>query len=62
MVDAAKLAFRSEASDKAAQLGLVLMQVAREFRRSIWTRLLEHCITAMAASCITAAMLLWIGH
>lgn len=54
--EAARMAFRSEASDKAANLGVVLEEAAKEFRRSIWSRLLEHAITALIASGFTAGM------
>lgn len=60
MIDAAKQAFRSEASDKAAQLASTLVQASREFRRSTWSRLAEHAITACAASALTGALVLWI--
>lgn len=56
MQDAARLAFRSEASEKAANLGLVLADAAKIFRRSMWSRILEHAITAMIASATTAAL------
>lgn len=52
--DAARAAFRSEASDKAASLGLALGEAAKEFRRSMSMRLMEHAITALLASGITA--------
>lgn len=56
MQDAARLAFRSEASEKAANLGIVLADAAKIFRRSMWSRILEHAITAMIASATTAAL------
>jgi len=56
MQDAARLAFRSEASEKAANLGIILADAAKIFRRSMWSRVLEHAITAMIASAITAAL------
>lgn len=56
MQDAARLAFRSEASEKAANLGIVLADAAQIFRRSMWSRILEHAITAMIASATTAAL------
>ncbi|ODT85890.1 MAG: hypothetical protein ABS69_00430 [Nitrosomonadales bacterium SCN 54-20] len=56
MQDAARLAFRSEASEKAANLGIVLADAAKIFRRSMWSRVLEHAITAMIASATTAAL------
>jgi hypothetical protein len=60
MIDAAKQAFRSEAADKAAQLAATLAQASREFRRSTWSRLAEHAITACTASAMTGALVLWI--
>jgi len=54
--EAARFAFRSEASDKATSLGIALGQAAKEFRRSIWTRLWEHAITALIASALTAGI------
>lgn len=56
MQDAARLAFRSEASEKATNLGIVLADAAKLFRRSMWSRILEHAITAMIASATTAAL------
>lgn len=55
--EVASLAFRSEASDKAASLGLVLGEAAKEFRRSVWSRLWEHAITALLASGFTAGLI-----
>jgi hypothetical protein len=55
--EVARLAFRSEASDKAASLGLVLGDAAKEFRRSVWSRLWEHAITAVLASGFTAGLI-----
>lgn len=54
MQDAARQAFRSEASEKAANLGLVLADAAKMFRRSMWSRIVEHAITAFVASGVTA--------
>lgn len=54
MQEAARMAFRSEASDKAASLGLVLGEAAKEFRLSMRSRLVEHAITALVASGFTA--------
>lgn len=55
--EVARLAFRSEASDKATSLGLALGEAAKEFRRSIWSRLWEHAITAVLASGFTAGLI-----
>jgi hypothetical protein len=54
--EAARVAFRSEASDKAANLGLVLGEAAKEFRRSMWSRLMEYAITALIASGFTVGI------
>lgn len=51
--DATLTAFRSEAFDKAAGLGVVLADAAREFKRSQWARLAEHGLTAMFSSALT---------
>ena len=58
--EAARAAFRSEASDKAAQLGISLSQAAREFRQSRGSRLLEHGITALLSSLVTGGLVLYI--
>jgi hypothetical protein len=54
--EAARLAFRSEASDKAASLGVALGEAAKEFRRSMWARVMEHAVTALIASAFTASL------
>lgn len=54
--EAARMAFRSEASDKAASLGLALGEAAKEFRRSMWSRLIEHAVTALITSGFTASL------
>lgn len=56
MQDAARLAFRSEASEKAAKLGIALSEAAKDYRRSMGSRLIEHAVTAMVASLFTAGM------
>ena len=55
--EAARVAFCSEASDKAVNLGLVLGEAAKQFRRSMWTRLLEYAITALISSGFTVGIL-----
>ena len=55
--EAAHMAFRSEASDKAAYLGLVLGEAVKELRRSMWSRLMEHAITALISSGFTVGLL-----
>jgi len=54
--EAAQMAFRSEASDKATRLGIALSEAAKEFRRSMWLRLVEHFITALIAAGLTAGL------
>lgn len=54
MQETARLAFKSEASDKASALGISLGEAAKEFRRSMLTRLVEHAVTALVASSFTA--------
>ena len=54
--EVARVAFRSEASDKAANLGLVLGEAAKQFRRTVWARFIEHAITALIASGLTAGL------
>lgn len=51
--NAALTAFRTEAFDKAAGLGVVLRDAAEEFRRSMWSRLIEHGLTAVISSALT---------
>ena len=57
--DAALSAFRSEASEMAARLGIALSDAAKEFHRSMLTRLLEHGLTALLASLLTAGLVLY---
>ena len=54
--EAARMAFRSEASDKAESLGIALSEAAKQFRRSMFSRLMEHAITALVASGFTAGL------
>ena len=56
MQEAALLAFNSHASEKASRLGVALGEAAKEFRRSMWSRLAEHAITAFLASGCTAVV------
>ncbi len=55
MLDAARHAFRSQASDQVEKLAGSLRGAASEFRRAAWTRVLENTAVAMVASGITAA-------
>jgi hypothetical protein len=52
--EAARHAFKSEASDKATALGLALGQAAREFRRSRLSWFAELTLAALLGSCLTA--------
>ena len=54
---AAATAFRSEASDKAAALGIALAQAAKEFSRSKWTRFGELVLACGLTSLTTAGLL-----
>ena len=58
MQSAASTAFRSEASDKAAELGIALAQAAKEFSRSKWSRLGELVLACGLTSLTTAGLLL----
>lgn len=60
MQEAARLAFRSEASDKATALGISLGEAAKEFHRSTWSRVLEHGVTAILASFLTVLLTHWL--
>lgn len=55
--EAARMAFRSEASDKATSLGIALGHAAKEFNRSKWIRTGEHIVTAFIASTITCGLM-----
>lgn len=56
MQQAAQSAFRTEASDNASNRRLALAEAAREFRLTRWSRIIEHAITAMVASSLTAGL------
>lgn len=62
MQEAARLAFRSEASDKAAALGIALSNASKDFRRSLLSRLIEHAITAVFASGLTGGVIYIMLH
>ena len=53
---AAATAFRSEASDKAAALGISLAHAAKEFSRSKWSRLGELVLACGMTSLTTAGL------
>jgi acetylornithine deacetylase/succinyl-diaminopimelate desuccinylase-like protein len=56
MQEAARLAFRSQASDQAANLAGTLRTAASEFRRTASARMLENGAVALIASGVTAAV------
>ncbi len=56
MQESARLAFRSEASDKAASLGLALGQAAKEIRQARWSRMFENALTALVTSVFTSGI------
>lgn len=60
MQEAARLAFRSEASDKATALGISLGEAAKQFHRSTWSRVMEHGVTAILASFLTVLLTHWL--
>jgi len=56
MQEAARHAFRSEASDQAASLSVAMGRAAKEFRRSSRARLVENALIALLASVCTAGL------
>ena len=56
MQESARLAFRSEASDKAASRGSALGHAAKEIKQARWSRLFEHALTALLTSMLTAGL------
>ena len=56
MQEAARFAFRSEASHKAASLGLELGHAAKEIRQARWSRMVEHAFTALVTSIFTSGL------
>lgn len=56
MQESARLAFRSEASDKAASLSVTLGQAAKEIGQARWSRLFEHAFTALLSSIFTSGL------
>lgn len=58
--EAARQAFRSEASDKAAALGVALGQAAKQFQRTMATRLFEHGFTALVTSGLTSCLVVYL--
>lgn len=57
LIEAAQEAFRSEASDKAASLGVVLTAALREFKAASRARFIENAFTAFVAAGLTAGAL-----
>ena len=56
MQESARLAFRSEALDKAASLGVALGHAAKEIRKARSSRFLDNVFTALLASVTTASL------
>lgn len=56
MQEAARTAFRTEAIERAASLGRSLSEASKEFQRGHWSRIIEHGITALVASGLTACV------
>lgn len=54
----ARSAFQTEAYEKAASLGIALSEAAKEFRRTKWSRMIEHSVTALLASVTTLSIVL----
>ncbi len=57
MQEAARLAFRSQASDDAGKLAKTLREAAGEFKRASWTRIGENVVVAIGASAITSGLI-----
>lgn len=57
---AANAAFRTEAIEQATKLSLALTQAATAFHRSSKSRLLEHGLTALVSSILTAGFVLYV--
>lgn len=55
MQEAARIAFRSQASDDAGKLAKTLREAAGEFRRASWARMVENILIALSASAITSS-------
>lgn len=53
MQEAARIAFRSQASDDAGKLAKTLKEAAGEFKRASWARMGENLLVALGASAIT---------
>lgn len=62
MQEAARLAFRSEASDRAADLARVLENAVRDLSQSRLTRLTESAIIAGVSSLVTALLVYFIAR
>lgn len=60
MQEAARTAFRTEAIDRAAAIGRSFSEASKEFRNNRFSRLVEHGLTALLASAITAALVWFI--
>ncbi|SDA85343.1 hypothetical protein SAMN03159475_0113 [Pseudomonas sp. NFPP33] len=56
MQEAARIAFRSQASDDAASLAKTLRAAAGEFQRAAWARMAENLVVALLSSSIVAGV------
>jgi phage-related minor tail protein len=56
MQEAARLAFRSQASDDAGKLANSLRTAAKEFTHTRWARIAENAIVALASSTIALVL------
>lgn len=62
MQEAARQAFRSQASDQADSLAGTLRAAAGEFKRAAWARMVENGVVALIASGLTAAVVYGLLH
>jgi hypothetical protein len=62
MQEAARLAFRSQASDDAGKLAKTLREAAGEFKRASWSRMGENLAVAVIASAITSGVIVLLLH
>lgn len=60
--EAAQTAFRSEASDRAANLSVVLTRTLKEFRASTARRLVEHAATAVLSGAVAGGAVLFVAR
>lgn len=60
LIEAAQQAFKTEASDKAASLSVVLTAALREFKSATRARYIEHAFTATVAAGLAAGLMAWL--